>query len=118
MNYCQTHDFEFLIRLIKQTDFYFVEEKLVKYRRTSTQNSASTVEKRHRFFNEYMDIRYHFFEGMTDELCKAAFGEFFRDKDASTHEEIVCEQAFLLENASDTVTAIGSWSVQTGRTYE
>ena len=97
MNYCQTHDFEFLIRLIKQTDFYFVEEKLVKYRRTSTQNSASTVEKDTRFFNEYMDIRYHFFEGMTDELCKAAFGEFFRDKDASTHEEIVCEQAFLLE---------------------
>lgn len=97
LNYCQTHDFEFLIRLIKQTDFYFVEEKLVKYRRTSTQNSASTVEKDTRFFNEYMDIRYHFFEGMTDELCKAAFGEFFRDKDASTHEEIVCEQAFLLE---------------------
>lgn len=96
LNYCQTHDFEFLIRLIKQTDFYFVEEKLVKYRRTSTQNSASTVEKDTRFFNEYMDIRYHFFEGMTDELCKAAFGEFFRDKDASTHEEIVCEQAFLL----------------------
>ena len=96
LNYCPTHDFEFLIRLIKQTDFYFVEEKLVKYRRTSTQNSASTVEKDTRFFNEYMDIRYHFFEGMTDELCKAAFGEFFRDKDASTHEEIVCEQAFLL----------------------
>lgn len=97
LNYCQTHDFEFLIRLIKHTDFYFVEERLVKYRRTSEQNSASTVEKNTRFFNEYMDIRYHFFENMSDELFVSAFREFFRNKDVSTHEEIVCEQAFLLE---------------------
>ena len=97
MNYCQTHDFEFLIRLIKHTDFYFVEEELVKYRRTSAQNSASTVKKNTRFFNEYMDIRYHFFENMSDELFISAFKEFFHNKDASTHEEIVCEQAFLLE---------------------
>ena len=97
LNYCQTHDFEFLIRLIKHTDFYFVEEELVKYRRTSAQNSASTVKKNTRFFNEYMDIRYHFFENMSDELFISAFKEFFHNKDASTHEEIVCEQAFLLE---------------------
>lgn len=97
LNYCQTHDFEFLIRLIKHTDFYFVEEELVKYRRTSAQNSASTVEKNTRFFNEYMDIRYHFFENMSDELFISAFKGFFHNKDASTHEEIVCEQAFLLE---------------------
>lgn len=97
LNYCQTHDFEFLIRLIKHTDFYFVEEELVKYRRTSAQNSASTVKKNTRFFNEYMDIRYHFFENMSDELFISAFKGFFHNKDASTHEEIVCEQAFLLE---------------------
>ena len=95
--YCQSHDFEFLIRLIKKTDFYFVEEKLAKYRRTQTQqNSALTEQNNRRFFNEYMDIRAHFFEGMSDELFKNTFQDLFVNQAAETHEELVCEQAFLL----------------------
>lgn len=94
--YCQSHDFEFLIRLIKKTDFYFVEEKLARYRRNETQNSASTELNDRRFFNEHMEIRAHFFEGMSDELFKYAFQDLFVNPEAKTHEELVCEQAFLL----------------------
>lgn len=94
--YCQSHDFEFLIRLIKRTDFYFVEEKLARYRRTQTQNSASTEQNDRRFFNEYMEIRSHFFDGMSDELFRDAFGDLFVNQKAETHEELICEQAFLL----------------------
>ena len=94
--YCQSHDFEFLIRLIKRTDFYFVEEKLARYRRTCNQNSASTEQNDRRFFNEYMEIRSHFFEGMSDELFRETFQDLFVNQEAFTHEELVCEQAFLL----------------------
>ena len=34
---------------------------------------------------------------MSDEFFISAFKKIFHNKDASTHEEIVCEQAFLLE---------------------
>lgn len=95
--YCQSHDFEFLIRLIKRTDFYFVEERLVRYRRKQTQqNSALTEQNNRRFFNEYMEIRSHFFEEMPDELFKDTFHDLFVNQKAETHEELVCEQAFLL----------------------
>lgn len=96
--YCQLHDFDFLIRLIKKTDFYFTEEKLVCYRRKQkqNQNSAFTEDNNRRFFNEYMEIRSHFFEGMSDKLFRETFQDLFVNQNATTHEELVCEQAFLL----------------------
>lgn len=94
--YMQAHDFDFFVRAAKRYEFIFVEEPLVKYRRTEKQNSACNEEKNRRFFNEHMLIRRHFFEEMPDDLFIEAFGDCFVNKASSTHEELLCEQAFLL----------------------
>lgn len=94
--YMQAHDFDFFVRAIKKYDFIFVEEPLLKYRRTKQQNSVWDEEHNRRFFNEFMNIRYYFFDDMTDEQFREAFQECFVNPDSVTHEELLCEQAFLL----------------------
>lgn len=94
--YMQAHDFDFFVRLIKKNEFYFLEEPLVGYRRTEEQNSSLNPERDMRFFNEYMSIRYHFFDDFPDELFKEVFGEYFVNPASETEKELKCEQAFLL----------------------
>ena len=94
--YMQGHDFDFFVRAILKYDFIFLEEPLVKYRRTEVQNSAWNDDNNRRFFNEHMNIRYHFFDNMPDEMFKEIFRDDFVNHDSSTHEELLCEQAFLL----------------------
>lgn len=96
LSYMQCHDFEFFVRLIMKCDFTFIEEPLLGYRRIQTQNSTVHPENDRRFLNEYMNIRRHFFDDMPDELFCEAFRDFFINADASSHEEFLCEQAFLL----------------------
>lgn len=95
-SYMQAHDFDFFVRLIKKSDFYFIEEPLVRYRRVESQNSAYHPENDRRFFNEHMNIRMHFFEEFPDELFLAAFQPDFVNPASHSPEEFVCEQAFLL----------------------
>lgn len=92
----QGHDFDFFVRAIRKYDFIFLEEPLVKYRRIENQNSAWNERNNCRFFNEHMDIRYHFFDQMPDEMFREVFREDFVDPESQTHEELLCEQAFLL----------------------
>ncbi len=94
--YMQAHDFDFFIRLIKKTDFHFIEEPLVGYRRMEEQNSSSHPEKDRRFFNEYMNIRFHFFDDFPEELFVEVFQEYFVCPDSFSRDELRCEQAFLL----------------------
>ncbi|MCI9076281.1 MAG: glycosyltransferase [Dorea sp.] len=94
--YMQCHDFEFFVRLIMKCEFTFIEEPLLAYRRTQTQNSMVHPENDSRFFNEYMNIRRHFFDDMPDALFGEAFRDYFLNADAVSHEEFLCEQAFLL----------------------
>lgn len=94
--YVQSHDFDFFTRAIMKYDFIFLEEPLVKYRRIDKQNSAWNEKNNVRFFNEHMNIRYHFFDQMPDELFRESFGNDFVNPDSDSHEEFLCEQAFLL----------------------
>ena len=94
--YMQAHDFDFFVRAIKKYNFLFLEEPLTRYRRTEAQNSAWNDDNNRRFLNEFMNIRFHFFDDMTDEQFREAFRESFRNPDSATHEELLCEQAFLL----------------------
>lgn len=94
--YVQAHDFDFFIRAAKHFEFGFVEEPLTNYRRIEKQNSEVNPENDLRFFNEYMNIRLHFFDDFSDELFIETFQECFVNKGASSHEELLCEQAFLL----------------------
>lgn len=94
--YMQAHDFDYFVRLIKKTGFAFIEDPLIGYRRTKSQNSAFHPENDRRFFNEHMSIRRHFFEEFPDELFIESFREEFVNRDSHTPEELQCEQAFLL----------------------
>lgn len=94
--YVQAHDFDYFVRAAKYYEFGFLEEPLLKYRRNTEQNSAVNPENDLRFFNEHMSIRRHFFDDFSDELFVGTFRECFVNKEASSHEELLCEQAFLL----------------------
>lgn len=95
--YVQAHDFDFWVRAAKSGfEFGFVEEPLLYYRRINNQNSDITPENDRRFFNEHMSIRLHFFDDFPDDLFVETFQDCFVNKEAKSHEELLCEQAFLL----------------------
>lgn len=94
--YLQSHDFDFFVRASRAYEFIFVEEPLVKYRRTEKQNSSMDHLASRRFENEHMNIRYHYFDDMSDEFFIEVFQNCFINRDSKSHEELLCEQAFLL----------------------
>lgn len=98
--YRQAHDFDYWIRIAKKYPIFVMEEKLTAMRRfvnSSLLNTSSTTEPdTTRYLNEYLLIRKHFFEDMDSDLFVRTFRSYFRNPDASTSEEIFCEQAFLL----------------------
>lgn len=94
--YMQAHDFDFFTRAIKEYKFIFLEEPLLLYRRTEEQNSNCNPENDRRFLNEHMNIRYHYFDNMSDDFFRQSFHQDFVNQESSAHEEFLCEQAFLL----------------------
>ena len=75
-----------------------IPEKMVRIRRyvNETNNSNTSVINTTRSYNEYVDIRRHFFDDMPDELFQTTFGKYFRNSNAVSKEELECEKAFLL----------------------
>lgn len=100
--YRQLHDFDYWIRIAKHYKIYVIQERLIVVRRFMKEEqkykNASAVSEKNdtRVFNEFMDIRAHFFEEISDELFVEGFQEDFRCKDSFTREELECEKAFLL----------------------
>lgn len=102
--YRQAHDFDYWIRIAKKYPIFVMEEKLTAMRRflySDTLNTSSTTETdTTRYLNEYLLIRKHFFENMDLDLFANTFRSYFRNPSASTPEEFLCEQAFLLCNCN------------------
>lgn len=100
--YRQLHDFDYWIRIAKNYKIYVIQERLVAMRRfikeeyKSKNASAVTEENETRVFNEFMDIRAHFFDEIAEELLIGGFRSYFRCKDSSAEAELECEKAFLL----------------------
>ena len=96
--YRQLHDFDYWVRIAKKYPMAVIAEKLVGIRRyeNETNNSNTSEINATRSYNEYIDIRKHFFDDMSDELFKRTFGKYFRNSDAESKEELECEKAFLL----------------------
>lgn len=105
--YRQLHDFDYWVRVAKTRNILVVPERLIAMRHfTEAQNegrnsSDQSLDNVTRTFNEYADIRAHFFEGMPDDVLVDAFGEDFRRADSRTPEELACERAFLLCRPQD-----------------
>ena len=100
--YRQLHDFDYWIRIAKHYKIYVLQERLVAMRRFMNEEkrninaSAVTEENETRVFNEFMDIRAHFFDDISEELFVEGFRDNFRCRDSLTKQELKCEKAFLL----------------------
>ena len=100
--YRQLHDFDYWIRVAKHYKIYVLQERLVAMRRFMSEEkkiinaSAVTEENETRVFNEFMDIRAHFFNDISEGLFIEGFRDDFRCRDSLTKEELKCEKAFLL----------------------
>ena len=102
--YIQAQDMEWWVRFTKKYLFAVIEIPLVNMRVIDGENTSSYENnlkdpKRIRFYNEMMEIRYHFFDDIDDELFIRAFGRNFRCEDSRTKNELKCEKAFLLWNS-------------------
>ena len=75
-----------------------IPEKLVRIRRYESETNNSNISEKNmtRTYNEYVDIRKHFFDEMSDVVFKKTFGKYLKNSNAESREELECEKAFLL----------------------
>ena len=107
LTYRQLHDFDYWVRIAKRHNILVVPERLVAMRKfvgdDASNENASSPGRRNviRTFNEFLDIRSRFFEGMPDDVFVDAFREDFARPGSSTPEELACEKALLLCRPQD-----------------
>ena len=96
--YRQLHDFDYWIRIAKKYPMAVIPKKLARIRRYESETNNSNISEKNttRTYNEYVDIRRHFFDEMSDEVLKKTFGKYFKNGNAESREELECEKAFLL----------------------
>lgn len=95
----QAPDLEWWVRFTKKFSFGVIEEPLTKICISDDNESGylSTDNSRKiRFYNELMQIRYHFFDDIDRDLFIRTFREYFVCPDSYTDDELKCEQAFLM----------------------
>lgn len=101
-SYVQLHDFDYWVRIAKHHPIYVMDKCLVKMRRFESgdaeQNNSNMIDQSNfvRFYNEFSDIRRHFFDDLKDDIFVKTFAKDFRNRTASSKEELECEKAFLL----------------------
>ena len=112
--YIQGQDFNWWTRFTKYFSFCILEEPLIHYRRFlngGRSNISRSDEARDtRFYNEFMHLRYHFFDDMPEEIFLKAFRHFFKNQDASAPLELEYEKAMLITkkyNISQRIAAAG-----------
>ncbi|MFR5582735.1 MAG: hypothetical protein ACLTLQ_01715 [[Clostridium] scindens] len=101
LGYMQSHDFDYWVRVAKKYPIYVMQERLIGVRRfdkndEKSNNSNTSEISSTRFYNEYMDIRSHYFDDMDNELFVYTFQKYFKCKESKSIEELECEKAFLL----------------------
>ena len=117
LGYMQSHDFDYWVRIAKKYPIYVMQEHLIGVRRfgerdKNLNNSNTSEVNSTRFYNEYMDIRKHFFDDLDNELFVLAFQKYFKCKDSITEEELECEKAFLLCSPCNPTNSIPPVGIQ------
>jgi len=94
----QLQDFDLWIRLLKTYDIHFIPEATLSYRIRSENRNLSAPNPRQslRCVNELYFIVRRFFDGLSPEVFREAFGGELLRPACSSPVEIACEQAFLL----------------------
>lgn len=103
LSFRQIHDFDFWVRIAKKNQLFIIEKRLLAVRRfigsDMINNSSYNKIDMTRYFNEFMILKYHFFDDIDTDVFIRTFRPSFRNKSASTPEELECEKAFLLFHA-------------------
>ncbi|MEQ2547742.1 glycosyltransferase family A protein [Dorea ammoniilytica] len=110
--YNQLHDLDYWMRIAKKYRIDVIQEKYMAVRRfikqenlmTNMSNMSEGAEIR--VFNEYMELRAHYFEGLSDDLLVKAFGKYFRKPGVLDSKQLECEKAFLMCRPQDGWTGI------------
>lgn len=105
----QLQDFELWVRLVKETEFVVVPEKLVAYRvRSDGQNLSLDTRNRARVLFELHLVYRRFFERVDPSFFKQAFAQHFRKADQSNELGLEFEKAFLyLKMEEPSIRALG-----------
>lgn len=99
LGFRQLPDYNLWTRMVNQYSIHVLQEVLVQHRRCNKTNgntSAPIVNNSVRDINESLYTLLHYFDQMSDELFVEAFHMEFRNKDAITQEELLCEKFFLM----------------------
>lgn len=110
---CLIPDYEMWIRLIKNYPIHMIEKSLVVHRRhlaDGSNTSAESFDNAIRGRNELYLVYDKFFDSIEDGVFKEGFSNDFLYMNANSHEEMLCEQAFLLLKntlCSNVMAAIG-----------
>jgi glycosyltransferase involved in cell wall biosynthesis len=93
----QSQDLDMWVRLIKRYPFQVMPEKLYRHRIRNGHGNLSTPtpERVIRYRNEVYLIMKRFFDGLSADLCKAAFRDHLVNPDFAGETEYACEQAYL-----------------------
>lgn len=104
----QLPDFAMWVDILKFTEIHILEEKLVKFKilKSSENASADTQVNRVRNINEIYLIMKDFFKGIDIKTFKEGFGELLINKDFTSEEEMLCEQAFLYSKIENEIAYI------------
>lgn len=94
----QIADFDLWVRIIKHYEIFVIQEKLIDFRwfRSGRNVSAPSDEVNIRSDAEFSYVISKYFDDISDELFVEAFSEDFINKDARSHEELLCEKSLLL----------------------
>ena len=97
--YRQLHDFDYWTRLLTQFNMFIVQEKLLAYRRFKDKNSNLSINKitniiRH--INESYNIIKVMFDKIDNKTFKEGFSDMFKNKNASSKIDLLCEKYFVL----------------------
>jgi hypothetical protein len=95
----QIQDLDLWVRIAKKYPLHVICEPLVFYRwfvSSAPNASARSQEVATRAFFEFFYLLHDFHNNLSDELFAEAFRQDFLCKDATTHNELLCERAMLM----------------------
>lgn len=94
----QIQDYEYWMRIATVSQLYVLQEPLVRYRHRLKGGNVSEPTKENTIRSKYELYRVlrWYMEHITDETLIEAFKNDFTRPEANTHEELLCERAFLL----------------------
>jgi len=94
----QIQDFDMWMRIVKSHEIYVFTEPLMNYRHCLKGGNVSAVNMttQRRTYYEMYRIMGKFFDDLSDEEFVRYFGCEFKNPNASTHEELLCERALFL----------------------